>query len=613
MLKIPGETMTEFIYPLVTTIWKEEKIPQKWNEGQITALWKGKGDRENLTNYRGITTSSSIGTIIEAAIDKRIEAMVPYTQAQGGGKKGASTYDHLFILRTIMDVSKKSKNATFLTFFDVSKAYDNADNADMLSIVWEKGLRGKVWRILYNLNKDLTALVKTRYGPTRAFNMEIGGRQGSRLTGRLFSKMMDTLAEELHTKDYGLNLTEKLNINSLLWVDDVLTIAKDEASQEKTLEIVNEFAIKHKLKWGQEKCKEMRIGEHGKKIKERLWNLGCMQIEETKEYRYLGDIITSDGKNMINLESRKRKMQITTANINSIATSEILRNIATPVLLELHDKVTIPGLINNAESWTLNKMEYDYIETAEIQALKYLFSLPSHFPTCAIIYSFGTLFTQIRIETKRLVYLHRILKRIDSHWTVIAFKILLTHNIGWAKSITKSLREYDLPTDLGTIKTYTIKQWKKLVSLKAEIKNKQRLLQECHKKINGVTYRKSKTAHLVDKINNTDYTRQTCPELQSLNKHETKTIMLARFRMLECGRNFKGSMKETCNTCNTEDDENHRFNHCKKYRSTNFYGSTNQVPFETVFSDDVITLKKVIPLICQVWNTRNANGTMVKA
>ena len=612
ILKIPGDVMTNFIYPLITTIWNEEKIPNKWNEGQITALWKGKGDKENLTNYRGITTSSSIGTIIEAAIDKRIESIVPLTQAQGGGKKGTSTYDHLFILRSIIDISKKTKNATYLTFFDVSKAYDNADNADMLSIVWEKGLRGKVWRILYNLNKDLTALVKTRFGPTRAFDMKIGGRQGSRITGRLFSKMMDTLSEELLTKDYGLHLTEGLIINCLLWVDDVLSIAKDEQSQIKTLEVVNEFAIKHKLKWGQEKCKVMRIGDHGKNVKEREWNLGCMTINEAKEYRYLGDVISNDGKNVANLESRKRKMQITTANINSIATSEVLSKIETPVLLELHDKVTIPGLINNAESWTLTKTEYVFIETAEIQALKYLFALPSHFPTPALVYSFGTLFTHIRIEIKRLIYLHRILKRTDTHWTVKTFNILLKHNIGWAKSITKVLLDFDLPTNFSTIKSCTFKQWKKLVHFKAEVKNKQRLLNECHKKINGVTHRKSKTAHIVDLIDNTDYVRGTRPEFQSLNKHETKAILLARFRMLECGVNYKGTLKEMCNVCKKIDDENHRLNHCVKFRSTNFCDRVDKVHFETVYTDDKSKLKEIVPILNLVWNTRNANGTMVK-
>ena len=116
----------------------------------------------------------------------------------------------------------------------------------------------------------------------------------------------------------------------------------------------------------------------------------------------------------------------------------------------------------------------------------------------------------------------------------------------------------------------------------------------------------------MDLIDNTDYTRGTRPELTYLNKHETKTILLARFRMLECGANYKGSLNEICSTCNIKDDENHRLNECKKYRSTNFLDNENKVPFETIFSDEKSTLKKVVSLLDKVWNTRNANGTMVK-
>ena len=162
MLKRPGETMAHFIYPLISTIWKEEKIPKIWNKGHITSLWKGRGDKEQLLNHRGITTSSAIGTIIEAAIDKRIERTVKFTQAQGGGKRKASTFDHLFILRAMVDISKKEKRETFLTFYDVSKAYDNANNDVMLSIIWDHGLKGKCWRILHKFSSDLTAIVKTR-------------------------------------------------------------------------------------------------------------------------------------------------------------------------------------------------------------------------------------------------------------------------------------------------------------------------------------------------------------------------------------------------------------------------------------------------------------------
>ena len=179
--------MAQFLYPLIQSIWRDECIPKIWNKGHITSLWKGRGDKEQLLNHRGITTSSAIGTILEAAIDKRIERTVKFSQAQGGGKRKASTFDHLFILRAIIDISKKEKRETFLTFYDVSKAYDNANNDDMLSIIWDYGLKGKTWRILHKFSSDLSAIVKTRYGQTREFAMEIGGRQGSRLPPFLLS------------------------------------------------------------------------------------------------------------------------------------------------------------------------------------------------------------------------------------------------------------------------------------------------------------------------------------------------------------------------------------------------------------------------------------------
>ena len=87
MLKRPGEKMTNFLYPLFETSWNDETITSIWNKGNITCLYKGKGDKELLKNHRGITTSSSIGTIMESIIDRRIQYLVKFCQAQGGGKK----------------------------------------------------------------------------------------------------------------------------------------------------------------------------------------------------------------------------------------------------------------------------------------------------------------------------------------------------------------------------------------------------------------------------------------------------------------------------------------------------------------------------------------------
>ena len=296
--------------------------------------------------------------------------------------------------------------------------------------------------------------------------MEIGGKQGSRLTGRMFAKLMDTLAEELELTDEGFKLDNQFTIAVLLWVDDVVTCVDGIENQEKMLLRVHEFAIRHQLRWGQDKCNVMRIGKHNGESKE--WKLGDMPIKETTSYKYLGDLITNDGKNTKNLEARKLKIQANPISINSMAASEILRKIEAK---ELHEKVNIAGLLCNAESWNLNRGEKAELERIEVQALKYLFDLPAHTPTPAIIHTLGTLYTNHRVDQKRLIYIHRILNRSSDHWTKQALRVLDEMNIGWGKSMKEALAEYDLPTDHNTINNITRRQWIKLVKEKIETKN----------------------------------------------------------------------------------------------------------------------------------------------
>lgn len=610
MLKRPGEKMSHFIYPLIKAIWEEEEIPSKWNLGQITSIWKGKGDRECLSNHRGITISSAIGSIVESLIDNRIEAHVPFTQAQGGGKRGSSTCDHLFILRTMIDISKADKRETYITFYDVQKAYDNADNDDMLEKIWESGLRGKAWRILKNMNSNLKATVKTRHGLTREFIMEIGGRQGSKNTGRLFAKMMDHLAEILLSRAIGFPMTILIKVPVLLWVDDVITCVVGKTEQKAILQHIDQFGKDHKLKWGQQKCQVMRVGKHVRNDSE-TWSIGNMQIQETVSYRYLGDVVTSDGKNTKNIDARKNKIMASTISIKTIAANETLNMMETSVILNLHDAVNLSALLTNSEAWNLNKGECEKIEQIEIQAIKLLFDLPSHIPTPALIHQFGLLYTKQRIEQKQLIYLWKLMNKEENHWTRNALLELIMRDIGWGKNIKTILSKYNLPSNLEEIKRLGRIVWTNRVKNVIENENIKRLLQDCHKTVNGEEIIKTKTAFVVKKVKETNYQRTPAAELTKCNKKETKAIMIARFGMLECGKNFQGTRDLNCSQCNTVDDEAHRLNYCLKYDNMNFRNCDTKVDFASFYSDDVNILKDLVRKISRVWNVKNANGTMI--
>ena len=408
LMKNTKEQFTRLYMPLIKEVWLNEKVPEKWKRGAITTIWKGKGDKERLENHRGITVSSAIGSVVQEIIDKRIEKVVKFSPGQAGGVKGAATCDHLFILRGIMTTAIKKKQNLFLTFFDVQKAYDHADVNNMLHIMWNSGIRGKLWRILKDLSTNLKATVKTRFGMSREIVRANGGLQGSNLTGRMFSKQMDSLSDDsINNPSECVKINDDLKIGCLEWVDDVMSCTIGMKKQLSVLKTIDDFACKSKLEWGEAKSQVMQIG---KKIKvPEKWQLGEKNIKNTTSYKYLGDTITNDNKNKTNLENRENKIQATVRQINTTASSDIMRGIETSVILTLYEKSIVPTILHNCESWTLTITEENQIDKISIKALKRLFNLPTTTPTAAILHSFGLLFMTHSVDKMRFMFLHKVL------------------------------------------------------------------------------------------------------------------------------------------------------------------------------------------------------------
>ncbi len=68
--------------------------------------------------------------------------------------------------------------------------------------------------------------------------------------------------------------------------------------------------------------------------------------------------------------------------------------------------------------------------------------------------------------------------------------------------------------------------------------------------------------------------------------------MISRFGMIECGKNYKGTLDEICKKCSNIDDEDHRLNYCEKFRETNRFNDDVKIDFREIYSNDVDTLIK---------------------
>ena len=98
--------------------------------------------------------------------------------------------------------------------------------------------------------------------------------------------------------------------------------------------------------------------------------------------------------------------------------------------------------------------------------------------------------------------------------------------------------------------------------------------------------------------------------VMKLSKYETKTLIMSRFHMLECGFNYKGKLSDRCASCDVLDDENHRLNYCTKYRDLNHCDNGTKVEYSDIYSDDPAVLRCIFGEISKVWNLRNTSGAM---
>ena len=70
--------------------------------------------------------------------------------------------------------------------------------------------------------------------------------------------------------------------------------------------------------------------------------------------------------------------------------------------------------------------------------------------------------------------------------------------------------------------------------------------------------------------------------------------MMARYGMLECGQNYKGTMSENCRECEVKDNEEHRLNYYRKWKDINFYNSHDKISFSNIYCKESEKLNEIL-------------------
>ena len=101
----------------------------------ILPIYKGKGEKTNADNYRGITLLSCLGKLFTSLLNDRIgkfcEDNSTLLENQAGFRRSYSTVDQIFLLQNIVDLYLEQKKRLYCVFIDYRKAFDS---------VWRHGV-----------------------------------------------------------------------------------------------------------------------------------------------------------------------------------------------------------------------------------------------------------------------------------------------------------------------------------------------------------------------------------------------------------------------------------------------------------------------------------------
>ena len=197
----------KFVYvDLFNRVLSDGKIPESWTIGMITPIYKNKGDKMDVNNYRGITILSCLGklftSVINARLNKYADEVELINENQTGFRKKYSTIDHMFLLKNIIDIFVKNSNQKlYCAFVDYKKAFDTVWRSALWHKMIKSGITGKILNVIVNMYNNIKSCVNCEGSLSDYFVSVNGVRQGENLSPFLFALFINDLEHFL--SQYG--------------------------------------------------------------------------------------------------------------------------------------------------------------------------------------------------------------------------------------------------------------------------------------------------------------------------------------------------------------------------------------------------------------------------
>ena len=325
MLFTSGEILQREMFELFNKCWREEAMPEEWFQTLVSYIYKGKGNKNELTSYRPIGLSSALVNLFKKMWLNRIAPILMNQMApnQGGFRKGSGAREQLWTLSEFLEERMENECGSVFCTTDAHKAFDQVFREGTAYLLYGHGIRGKMLKMLTMwIDTNIsTQLWRGHLGNEIELD-DNGIRQGCNLSPMLYLIIINTLVskepecempewdKQFRREAYnqGVQLLEKEMVGKwmvYLFVDDTAFLAEHPEDMNKILKAYNNFVNKWRIRINASKCKTLE--NEYMDDPEFKYRLGGTEIHKVLKLKYLGVGLSSKGlKHMI---KQKRQRQ----------------------------------------------------------------------------------------------------------------------------------------------------------------------------------------------------------------------------------------------------------------------------------------------------------------
>lgn len=350
---------------IMNKMYDTGEIPEALSRSIFIAIPKKAGATE-CEQHRTISLMSHITKLMLRIMMSRMRRSIheEISDVQYGFMKGKGTANAIFTIRNLCERSIEVQHDVYLCFIDYSKAFDKVQHEKLFKILDQMDIDGKTVRWIRNLYWEQTAAVRVDNELSEWMKIERGVRQGCVLSPDLFSLYGEIILREI--KDIPGIAVNGHNVNNIRYADDTVLISETEIGLQQLLHKVVAESEKLGLSLNTKKTYTMAVSKKTEPPVCKITAKGD-EIKQTKNFNYLGSMLTSDGRSD---QEIKRRIVIAKEAFNKKKTTFTNTHISTSTKLRILRCYIWSILLYGCETWTISNNMQKRLQATEMWFLR---------------------------------------------------------------------------------------------------------------------------------------------------------------------------------------------------------------------------------------------------